>query len=64
MNEVTWIVAADGRQADVYEERRRGGPMQRLDAARTAILKRARAAMEEIEATRHPARRLRQSDLR
>ena len=36
----------------------------RSDAARTAILERARAAMEEIEATRHPARRLRQSDLR
>ena len=64
MNEVTWIVAADGPPTDVYEERRRGGPMQRLAAARTAILKRARAAMEEIEATRHPARRLRQSDLR
>lgn len=30
MNEVTWVVAADGRQADVYEERRRGGPLQRL----------------------------------
>lgn len=63
MNEVTWIVTADGHQADVYE-RRRGGPLQRLAAARTAILKRARAAMEEIEATRHDARRLRQSDLR
>ena len=30
MNEVTWIVTADGRQADVYEERRRGGALQRL----------------------------------
>lgn len=38
MNEVTWIVAADGPPTDVYEERRRGGPMQRLAAARTAIL--------------------------
>lgn len=30
MNEVTWIVTADGRQAHVHEERRRGGPLQRL----------------------------------
>lgn len=36
----------------------------RSDAARTAILKRARAAMEEIEATHHPARRLRRSGSR
>lgn len=30
MNEVTWIVTADGRQAHVHEERHRGGPLQHL----------------------------------
>lgn len=30
MTDVTWIVTIDGRQANVYEERRRGGPLHRL----------------------------------